>query len=88
MSYPRWDIDADAPAPDALLDEIPAIAWAAYGDRTLHYVSQYTYDLLGYAPEDWLEDPDFWVALLHHEDRERVIEELEDTIADLDATGE
>jgi diguanylate cyclase (GGDEF)-like protein len=66
---------------------MPAIAWGAYGDRTLHYVSPYSYDLLGYAPEDWLDDPDFWVAVLHHEDRERVVAELEDAIADLDTVG-
>ncbi len=87
MSYARWDIDEDGPAPDTLLDEMPAITWASFGDRTLQYVSPYSYDLLGYAPEDWLDDPDFWVAVLHHEDRERVVEELEDAIADLDTVG-
>jgi diguanylate cyclase len=87
VSYSQWDIDEDGPAPDALLDEIPAITWGSYGDRTLHYVSPYSYDLLGYAPEDWLDDPDFWVAVLHHEDRERVVEELEEAIADLDTVG-
>jgi diguanylate cyclase (GGDEF)-like protein len=87
VSYARWDIDEDGPAPDTLLDEIPAITWGSYGDRTLHYVSPYSYDLLGYAPEDWLDDPDFWVAVLHHEDRERVVEELEEAIADLDTVG-
>jgi diguanylate cyclase (GGDEF)-like protein len=87
MRYSRWDIDEDGPAPDVLLDEMPAITWAAHGDRTLHYVSPYSYDLLGYAPEDWLDAPDFWVAVLHHEDRERVVEELEDAIADIDTVG-
>jgi len=87
VSYRRWDIDEDGPAPDVLLDEMPAITWAAYGDRTLHYVSPYSYDLIGYPPEDWLDDPDFWVAVLHHEDRERVVAELEDAIADLDTVG-
>ena len=86
VSYSRWDIDEDGPAPQTLLDEMPAVTWAAYGDRSLHYVSPYTEVLLGYTPEEWLDDPDFWVALLHHEDRERVVEELEDAIADLDAT--
>ena len=84
MSYSRWDIDEDGPAPDTLLDEMPAVTWAAYGDRTLHYVSPYSQVLLGYSPEEWLDDPDFWVALLHHDDRERVVEELEDAIDDLD----
>jgi diguanylate cyclase (GGDEF)-like protein len=87
VSYSGWDFDEDAPAADVLLDEMPAITWAAFGDRTLHYVSPYSEDLLGYRPEEWLDDPDFWVALLHHEDRERVVEELEDAIADLDTVG-
>ena len=86
MSYSRWDIDEDGPAPETLLDEMPAVTWAAYGDRTLHYVSPYSQVLLGYSPDEWLDDPDFWVALLHHEDRERVVEELEDAIDDLDTS--
>jgi diguanylate cyclase (GGDEF)-like protein/PAS domain S-box-containing protein len=87
VSFSRWDIDEDAPGPDIVLDEIPAITWAAFGDRTLHYVSPYSEELLGYSPEDWLDDPDFWIALLHHEDREHVVAELEDAIADPDAVG-
>ena len=86
VSYSRWDIDEDGPAPETLLDEMPAVSWAAYGDRTLHYVSPYSQVLLGYSPDEWLDDPDFWVALLHHEDRERVVEELEDAIDDLDTS--
>jgi diguanylate cyclase len=86
VSYSRWDIDEDGPAAETLLDEMPAVTWAAYGDRTLHYVSPYSQVLLGYAPEEWLNDPDFWVALLHHEDRERIVEELEDAIDDLDTS--
>src|SRR5829696_1864040 len=86
VSYSRWDIDEDGPAPETLLNEMPAVAWAAYGDRTLHYVSPYSQVLLGYSADEWLDDPDFWVALLHHEDRERVVEELEDAIDDLDAS--
>ena len=86
VSYSRWDIDEDGPAPETLLDEMPAVTWAAYGDRTLHYVSPYSQVLLGYSPDEWLDDPDFWVALLHHEDRERVVEELEDAIDDLDTS--
>ena len=86
MSYSQWGIHEDGPAAETLLDEMPAVTWAAYGDRTLHYVSPYSQVLLGYAPEEWLDDPDFWVALLHHEDRERIVEELEEAIDDLDTS--
>jgi diguanylate cyclase (GGDEF)-like protein/PAS domain S-box-containing protein len=39
------------------------------------YVSPQTTELLGYTPEDWASSPDFFVNILHPDDRERVIAE-------------
>ena len=58
----------------ALLDDLDAIVWEA-DPRTIQFsfVSQKAERLLGYPVERWLEDPDFWVNLIHPEDREWVV---------------
>jgi PAS domain S-box-containing protein len=38
------------------------------------YISPYVEKLLGYPVERWLSEDDFWVTLLHPDDRERVLE--------------
>jgi PAS domain S-box-containing protein len=37
------------------------------------YISPYVEQLLGYPAERWLEEDDFWVTLLHDEDREAAL---------------
>lgn len=38
------------------------------------YISPHAEKLLGYPVERWLTEDDFWVSLLHPDDRERVLE--------------
>lgn len=37
------------------------------------YVSEEAVDLLGYLPDRWLHEPDFWQSHIHPEDRERAV---------------
>jgi diguanylate cyclase (GGDEF)-like protein/PAS domain S-box-containing protein len=37
------------------------------------YISQQTTEVLGYTPGDWASSPDFFVGILHPDDRERVV---------------
>ena len=39
------------------------------------YVSPQTSAVLGYTPEDWASSPDFFLSILHPDDRERVVAE-------------
>jgi diguanylate cyclase (GGDEF)-like protein/PAS domain S-box-containing protein len=43
------------------------------------YMSPQVEPMLGYAPEEWLVDPRFFLKILHPEDRERVLAENEHT---------
>ena len=58
----------------ALLDDLDAIVWEA-DPRTIQFsfVSQKAERLLGYPVARWLADPDFWVNLIHPDDREWVV---------------
>jgi two-component system cell cycle sensor histidine kinase/response regulator CckA len=58
----------------ALLDDLDAIIWEA-DPRTVRFsfVSQKAERLLGYPIERWLAEPDFWVNLIHPDDRDRAV---------------
>ena len=56
----------------ALVEGIPAVIYETGPDderRTL-YVSRHVEEVLGYSREEWLEQPDIWMELLHPDDRE------------------
>jgi PAS domain S-box-containing protein len=56
----------------ALVEQLPAVVYRMRPDderRTL-YVSPHVEDVLGYTREEWLEQPDIWIELLHPDDRE------------------
>jgi len=73
MPHPPPEPPGSEPDLQRLLRDLDAIVWvldAATGACT--YVSDAIQRLLGYAPDDWLHDPDFRVHRLHPEDRARV----------------
>jgi len=63
----------------ALVDGLPLVAWlTAAGDRnSTLYVSPGIDRLTGYSPAEWSEQGDLFPKLLHPDDRDRVLHELE-----------
>jgi PAS domain S-box-containing protein len=58
----------------ALVEQIPALTYLDVldgGDRSV-YVSPQIRTLLGYEPEDWLADDEFWRKHLHPDDAEAI----------------
>src|SRR5213596_3097128 len=57
-----------------LVQGLDAILWEA-NPRTARFtfVSQRAEKLLGYPVERWMSEPQFWLSLLHPEDRERAV---------------
>lgn len=56
----------------ALVEQVPAVVYEMGPDderRTL-FVSPHAEELLGYGRQEWLDQPDIWIELLHPEDRE------------------
>jgi PAS domain S-box-containing protein len=70
----------------SLIEQIPAITYidAAQGPETTVYISPQTETLLGYTPQDWLDDPDLLSKRIHPDDRGRWQVE----IARIDEAGE
>lgn len=61
---------------DAIVWEADPITWR------YTFVSQRAEDILGYPVERWLNDPFFWLNLIHSDDREQTLERCRLTTAD------
>ena len=66
---------------EALVDALPLVTWVTEPDEpgSTLYVSRSIEELSGYSPAEWASSRDLFPNLLHPDDRERVIEELEAT---------
>ncbi len=59
-----------------LVEDLDAVIWEAVVDPPHDtFVSKRAEELLGYPVARWLEDPNFWRAIVHPADRERVASE-------------
>jgi PAS domain S-box-containing protein len=69
-----------------LVERLPVIVYLSPVERVTNtvYVSPQIQSILGYTPEEWLADPHFWQTRLHPEDRDRVVQIVENS----GATGE
>lgn len=68
-----------------LVEQIPAITYMytetapGSGRFTTNYNSPQFERILGYPPNEWQQNPDLWLSLLHPDDREGVLAEEERT---------
>ncbi|MDK2956454.1 MAG: hypothetical protein PWQ57_1950 [Desulfovibrionales bacterium] len=64
----------------ALLDSLPIAPFSTKLERLgcFTYVSHTVTDITGFRPEDFLGDPDFWLKRIHPNDKNAVVEKLED----------
>jgi len=59
----------------ALIHSIDGIVWERTPDTfQFTFISRQSESILGYAPETWLEQPDFWAKKLHPQDAAKAIE--------------
>ncbi|MGI9105235.1 MAG: ATP-binding protein [Pyrinomonadaceae bacterium] len=61
---------------DAIIASVPGVVWEAWGEpdeasQRINFVSDYVETLLGYTVADWVSRPNFWLSIVHEEDRER-----------------
>ena len=59
-----------------IIDSIPGVVWEAWGspnsaEQRIDYVSNYVEKLVGYTPAEWLSEPNFWLKLVHSDDRDQ-----------------
>lgn len=71
---------------DDLIANVPGVVWETRLDpinqqHVTTFVSPQTEKMLGYSPQEWLTTPNLCLQLIHDEDRERVVAEVEQIIA-------
>ena len=60
-----------------LVEHIPAVTYIDRIDEVSSaiYMSPQVEEILGYTAEEWLEDPELWIRVLHPEDKKRILAE-------------
>lgn len=70
-----------------IVASIPGVVWEAWGkpDDTvglrIDFVSDYVEQMLGYSVEEWLSTPNFWLTIIHPEDRDQTAKRAADSFA-------
>jgi PAS domain S-box-containing protein len=63
-----------------IVRNVPGVVWEAWGEpdeagQRINFVSDYVEKMLGYTVDEWLSTPNFWLNIVHPEDRERAARE-------------
>ena len=63
-----------------LVADVPGVVWEAWGEpdvksQRIDFVSSYVERMLGYKVNDWLSTPNFWLTIVHPDDKERAANE-------------
>ena len=67
-----------------LIDSVPGVVWEAWGapdagSQRIDFVSQHVETMLGYSVDEWLRTPNFWLTIVHPDDRERAARSARDS---------
>lgn len=57
-----------------LVSQVPGVVWEAWGepdekDQRINFVSDHVEEMLGYSIDEWLSKPNFWLEIVHEEDK-------------------
>ena len=69
-----------------MVSNVPGVVWEAWGEpddaaQRMDFVSDYVEKMLGYSVEEWLATPNFWLSIVHPEDKESAIRNAAETFA-------
>jgi PAS domain S-box-containing protein len=63
-----------------IIASVPGVVWEAWGEpddatQRIDFVSDYVETMLGYSVREWLATPNFWLGIVHEDDKERAARE-------------
>ncbi|HEX6285171.1 MAG TPA: MASE1 domain-containing protein, partial [Pyrinomonadaceae bacterium] len=63
-----------------IVAHVPGVVWEAWGkpdagSQRIDFVSSHVEKMLGYSREEWLSKPNFWLQIVHPDDREQAATE-------------
>jgi len=61
---------------EEVVADVPGVVWEAWGQpnaasQRIDFVSNHVQTMLGYAPAEWTATPNFWLTIVHPDDKER-----------------
>lgn len=65
---------------EGIVAHIPGVVWEAWGkpdaaNQRIDFVSSHVEKMLGYSQDEWLSTPNFWLSIVHPDDKERAARE-------------
>ena len=65
---------------EEMVAHVPGVVWEAWGkpdaaSQRIDFVSSHVEKLLGYSRSEWLSTPNFWLSIVHPDDKERAARE-------------
>src|ERR1041385_2964073 len=63
-----------------IVAHVPGVVWEAWGkpdaaNQHIDFVSSHVEQMLGYSEKEWLSTPNFWLSIVHPDDKERAAAE-------------
>jgi PAS domain S-box-containing protein len=63
-----------------IVEHVPGVVWEAWGkpdaaNQRIDFVSYHVETMVGYSKEEWLSTPNFWLTIVHPDDKERAAAE-------------
>lgn len=63
-----------------LVAHVPGVVWEAWGkpdgaSQRINFVSDHVEKMLGYSVDEWLATPNFWLTIVHPDDKDRAAAE-------------
>jgi len=63
-----------------IVEHVPGVVWEAWGqpdaaNQRIDFVSNHVEQMVGYSKEEWLSTPNFWLTIVHPDDKERAAAE-------------
>src|SRR4028118_1924961 len=58
-----------------IISSVPGVVWEAWGQpdknsQRIDFINDYVETMLGYTVEEWLAQPNFWLTVVHPDDKE------------------
>lgn len=63
-----------------IVEHVPGVVWEAWGKpdaatQRIDFVSNHVETMVGYSKEEWLSTPNFWLSIVHPDDKQRAGDE-------------
>jgi PAS domain S-box-containing protein len=63
-----------------IVAHVPGVVWEAWGkpdaaNQRIDFVSSHVEKMLGYSQDEWLSTPNFWLSIVHPDDKDRAARE-------------